>query len=173
MKTEHLMKNDFLWLADANVGLASYNVTEPRPPLMVSTNLKLFKLFLCDVGLLTYMYGMETVRDMTSGRTDIHYGALYENVVAQELVCHGLPLYYFKNERIGEVDFVLPWRHESVMPVEVKSGKSYKRHSALNKLLNVENYGIDSAIVLYEGNVRVEGKISYLPVYFASFLDLT
>lgn len=165
--------NDFLWLADANVGLASYNVTEPRPPLMVPTNLKLFKLFLCDVGLLTYMYGMETVRDMTSGRTDIHYGALYENVVAQELVCHGLPLYYFKNERIGEVDFVLPWRHESVMPVEVKSGKTYKRHSALNKLLNVENYGIDSAIVLYEGNVRIEGKISYLPVYFASFLDLT
>lgn len=66
----------------------------------------------------------------------------------------------------------MPWRHESVMPVEVKSGKTYKRHSALNKLLNVENYGIDSAIVLYEGNVRVEGKISYLPVYFASFLDL-
>lgn len=163
-------ENDFIWLTDANVGLSSYNVTEPRAPLAVSVNTKLFKLFLCDVGLLTCICGMQTVRDIAAGRTDIMYGALYENVVAQEFTAHKLPLYYFKNENIGEIDFVLPWDNDKVMPIEVKSGKTYKRHSALNKLLNVENYTIDEAVVLYEGNVEKCSKVLYLPVYFASFM---
>ncbi len=163
-------ENDFLWLADANVGLPSYNVAEPRAPLAISASMRLFKLFLCDVGLLTCLCGMQTVRDMVAGRTDIMYGALYENAVAQEFAAHGLPLYYFKNENRGEVDFVLPWLEEKVMPVEVKSGKTYKRHSALTKLFKMENYAIDEAIVLYEGNVERDGKVLYLPVYFAGFI---
>ena len=163
-------ENDFLWLVDANVGLASYNVSEPRAPLAISMSTKLFKLFLCDVGLLTYQCGMQVVRDMAAGRTDIMYGALYENAVAQELAAHEVPLFYYKNERVGEVDFVLPWALDSVMPVEVKSGKTYKRHSALTKLLKVENYGIDRALVLYEGNVQVDGPVAYLPIYMAMFL---
>lgn len=163
-------ENDFLWLVDANVGLAAYNVSEPRAPLAISMSAKLFKLFLCDVGLLTYQCGMQVVRDMAAGRTDIMYGALYENAVAQELTAHEVPLFYYKNERIGEVDFVLPWALDSVLPVEVKSGKTYKRHSALTKLLKVENYGIDSALVLYEGNVQVDGPVTYLPIYMAMFL---
>lgn len=95
---------------------------------------------------------------------------MYENAVAQELAAHEVPLFYYKNERVGEVDFVLPWALDSVMPVEVKSGKTYKRHSALTKLLKVENYGIDRALVLYEGNVQVDGPVAYLPIYMAMFL---
>ncbi len=163
-------ENDFIWLVDANVGLPSYSVTEPRAPLAISMSLRLFKLFLCDVGLLTCLCGMQTVRDIAAGRTDIMYGALYENVVAQEFTAHELPLYYFKNENIGEIDFVLPWKEDKVMPVEVKSGKTYKRHSALTKLLTIENYAIDEAIVLYEGNVQQKNNVLYLPVYFAAFL---
>lgn len=163
-------ENDFLWLVDANVALAAYNVSEPRAPLAISMSTKLFKMFLCDVGLLTYQCGMQVVRDMAAGRTDIMYGALYENAVAQELAAHEVPLFYYKNERVGEVDFVLPWALDSVMPVEVKSGKTYKRHSALTKLLKVENYGINRAFVLYEGNVQVDGPVTYLPIYMAMFL---
>lgn len=163
-------ENDFLWLADANVGLPSYNVAEPRAPLAISASVRLFKLFLCDVGLLTCVCGMQTVRDMAAGRTDIMYGALYENAVAQEFAAHKLPLYYFKNESMGEIDFVLPWTGDRVMPIEVKSGKTYKRHSALTKLLKVENYAIDEAVVLREGNVERAGKVLYFPVYFASFI---
>lgn len=163
-------EKDFLWLVDANVALASYNASEPCAPLAISMSTKLFKMFLCDVGLLTYQCGIQVVRDMAAGRTDIMYGALYENAVAQELAAHEVPLFYYKNERIGEVDFVLPWALDSVLPVEVKSGKTYKRHSALTKLLKVENYGIDRALVLYEGNVQVDGPVTYLPIYMAMFL---
>ena len=56
------------------------------------------------------------------------------------------------------------------MPIEVKSGKNYKRHSALNNVLDVKNYGIDQAIVLCEDNVSVSGKIVYLPVYMVAFI---
>lgn len=157
-------------MVDANVGLASYNVTEPRAPLTISVNTKLFKLFLCDVGLLAYLCGMQTVRDLTANRTDIMYGALYENAIAQQLTASELPLFYFKNENIGEIDFVLPWENDTVMPIEVKSGKSYKRHSALTKLLNISNYNISQAIVLYEGNVQIEGSVIYLSVYMAMYL---
>ena len=59
---------------------------------------------------------------------------------------------------------------ERVVPIEVKSGKSYTRHSALNKVLNVRNYGIEHAVVLHEGNVETKGSVSYLPIYMAMCL---
>lgn len=57
-----------------------------------------------------------------------------------------------------------------VVPVEVKSGKSYKRHSALTNVLATENYGIERAIVLCEDNVSSEGRITYYPIYMVAFI---
>ncbi|EJW89143.1 hypothetical protein EVA_22750, partial [gut metagenome] len=39
------------------------------------------------------------------------------------------------------------------------------RHSALSKALEIENYGIERAVVLHEGNVEVDGKVVYFPMY--------
>jgi predicted AAA+ superfamily ATPase len=163
-------ENSFLWLADAGVALPVYNVDEPRYPLMLSMNSRLFKLFLDDVGLLTCMCGMDVVRDLINDRTDINYGALYENAVAQELKAHGADLYYFKNNAIGELDFVVEHPHGHVTPIEVKSGKSYKRHSALTRALATPNYGMEQGIVLAESNVHEEGSVRYLPIYMASMI---
>ena len=162
--------NDFMWLADANVALPTYNVTEPRYPLATNLESSKFKLFSSDVGILTYQCGMDVVRDVLSSREDINFGALYENVVAQELVCHGLGLWYFKNRGIGELDFVVQ-TGSRVVPIEVKSGKGYKRHTALTKALQTRNYGIERAIVLHEGNVEKGGPVSYLPTYMTMCLE--
>lgn len=161
--------NDFMWLSDANVALPVYNVTEPRYPLKTNLDSARFKLFSSDVGILTYQCGMDVVRDMLADRPDINYGALYENAVAQELACHGMDLAYFKNRAIGELDFVVQSRNR-VVPIEVKSGKSYKRHSALSKALATKNYGIERAIVLHEGNVEAKGQVAYLPIYMTMCL---
>ena len=161
--------NDFLWLADANVALPTYNVVEPRYPLKTSLDSKKFKLFLSDVGLLTYLCGMDVVRDLLADRADINYGALYENFVAQELACHGHNLMYYSSRNIGELDFLIQ-RGTRVIPVEVKSGKDYRRHSALNNALTTPNWGIERAIVLHEGNVKQGTGIDYLPAYMAMFL---
>ncbi|NMM98057.1 ATPase AAA [Bifidobacterium sp. DSM 109959] len=164
-------QEEFLWLVDAGVALPVYNVDEPRYPLMLAERSNLFKLFLSDIGLLTCMCGMDVVRDLINDRTDINYGSLYENVVAQELKAHGFDLYYFKNNMIGELDFVVEHPRGTVMPIEVKSGKTYTRHSALNKALATESYGMKRGIVLAESNVKTVGQVDYLPVYAVSVLN--
>lgn len=161
--------NDFLWLADANVALPTYNVTEPRYPLRTSLESKKFKLFMSDVGLLTYLCGMDVVRDLAADRPDVNYGAIYENFVAQELAAHGHDLLYYSSRGTGELDFLLQ-DGDRVVPVEVKSGKDYQRHSALNNALKTPNWGIEHAIVLHEGNVERALGIDYLPAYMAMFL---
>jgi predicted AAA+ superfamily ATPase len=164
--------DDFMWLVDANAAIAVYNVKEPRYPLEVSVESRKMKLFASDVGILTYQCGMDVVRDIALTRTDINFGAIYENAVAQELTAHGFAPRYFKNRKIGELDFVVQWPYDRILPIEVKSGKDYKRHSALNNILKPEtNYGISRAVVLHEGNVEVDGKIVYLPIYMVFCLE--
>lgn len=162
--------NDFMWLTDANVALATYSVTEPRYPLAANLEAPKFKLFSSDVGLLTYQCGLDVVRGLLSSRPDINYGAIYENAVAQELTAHNRSLYYFKNRSVGELDFVVQTDNGRVLPVEIKSGKGYRRHVALNNALATPNYGIEEAAVLYEGNIKAEEGITYYPVYMAAFL---
>lgn len=102
----------------------------------------------------------------------INHGAVYENVVAQELLAHGFEhLYYFNDKKQGEVDFVLEKGNGTILPVEVKSGKDYAFHLALNNILSNTEYNIPEAIVLCNDNVRVDGKVVYLPVYMAMFLQ--
>lgn len=160
-------ENDFLWLTDANAAIPVYNVDEPRYPLKASMRANSFKLFQSDVGLLTYQMGMDVVRQMLGDRSDINYGSIYENFVAQELVAHGLEPFYFKSQAMGELDFVVQWPFDRVLPIEVKSGKGYIRHSALTKVLTTENYGIEQGVVLCEENVERDGKVLYLPAYMA------
>jgi len=164
--------DDFMWIADANVALPVYNVTEPRYPLELSTESRKVKLFFGDVGILTYKCGMDVVRDLALSRRDINFGAIYENAVAQELVAHGFSSRYFKSRTVGELDFVVQWPYDRILPIEVKSGKAYKRHSALNNAFKPENnYGIERAIVFYEGNVELGERIAYLPPYMAFCLE--
>ena len=161
---------DFLWLVDAGVAIPVRNVTEPKRPLRLSEDRSFFKLFMNDVGLLSAMCGMTCVRSILADDVNVSYGAIYENAVAQELHAHGLGAYFFRNRKMGEVDFVIESRGK-VLPIEVKSGKSYKRHSALANVLNVVNYGIEEAVVLCEGNLEVEGRVVYCPVYMVAFLE--
>lgn len=163
------IKNGFLWLADAGVALPVYNVEEPRLPLRLNELRSLFKLFLCDVGLLSAFYPVDITLKILDGMANINYGATYENFVAQELKAHGYTLYYFNNKRQGEVDFLVE-NSGSVLPIEVKSGKDYKRHNALSNILSISDYGIQRAVVFSNGNLESVGNVSYLPIYMTMFL---
>lgn len=162
-------EENFIWLASAGVAHPSYNVTEPIVPLLLNEKSSLFKLFLSDVGMLTSMYGRATKMQLLTNDQNINYGAIYENAVAQELKAHGFKLYYFIGRKTGELDFVIEYNGK-IMPIEVKSGKDYNRHSALNNVLNIENYSIDEAFVLSNFNVSVVDKITYYPIYMLMFI---
>ena len=60
----------------------------------------------------------------------------------------------------------------STVPIEVKSGKDYAVHSALNTFVTNEDYHIKKAFVLSnERRVSQKGKITYLPIYYIMFFQ--
>lgn len=163
-----------LWLNDAGVAIPTYNVEEPKVPLLLNKQRNLFKLFLNDVGLLAAMYGDNIQLRLLSGDNYINYGAVYENFVAQELNAHGFAnghgLYYFNSKKQGELDFVIEY-NGAVLPIEVKSGKNYERHRALSNVVRNEQYAVNQAFVFCQDNVSVREKAVYLPIYMLMFLD--
>ena len=161
----------FVWLANANVALPVYQVSSAEYPLLLYKSPNLFKLFMSDVGLLTSTFIKDTSLDILDRNPDINYGAIFENAVAQDLSAHEVTLYYYNNKEKGEVDFIIETPRGSIVPIEVKSGKSYKRHSALTNLLSVKNSRIPEAFVLTGSNLESSGQVTYLPVYMASFLS--
>lgn len=162
-------ENSFIWLKEAGAALPVYCVQEPVIPLLLSKSTNLFKLFASDVGLLAAMYANGLQVQILKKELDINFGAVYENAVAQELKTHGFDLYYFQSKKQGELDFVAEYQGK-VLPIEVKSGKAYARHLALNHVLGNENYGIEQAVVFCNENILVKEKIFYCPVYMAGFL---
>ncbi|WP_455579378.1 ATP-binding protein, partial [Faecalibacillus intestinalis] len=162
-------EDSFIWLSSAGVALPTYNVSSPTLPLLLNEKSSLFKLFLSDVGMLTSLYGRATKLQLLSNSEDINNGALYENVVAQELKAHGFKLYYYNSKKYGELDFVIEYNGK-ILPIEVKSGKSYQRHSALNNIMEITNYSIQEAFVLSNYNVEVKNNLVHYPIYMLMFI---
>lgn len=164
------VENGFLWLANAGVAIPVYNVEEPKVPLLLSRSRNLFKLFQNDVGLLASQYSDGIQVRILKGEQSINYGSVYENAVAQELICHGITPYYYNNKKRGEVDFVVE-RGGEILPIEVKSGKDYHVHHALSNILECEQYNIAQAIVFSNANLSVCDNIVYAPIYMTMFLQ--
>ncbi len=163
-------QDNFIWLQKAGVAFPVFNAAEPKIPLLLSEKSNLFKLFLSDVGMLTTMYGRATKIKILNGDKDINNGALYENAVAQELYAHGYKPYYFNSKKQGELDFIIEY-HGEILPIEVKSGKAYTVHSALNNILSNKDYSIKHAFVFANCNVTINETIVYYPIYFCMFLQ--
>jgi predicted AAA+ superfamily ATPase len=163
-------QNSFLWLKNAGVALPTFCVTEPTVPLKLNKSSNLFKLFLSDVGLLAAMYMDGIQLKLLNREKDINFGSVYENAAAQELKAHGYELYYFNSKKQGELDFVVE-RGGNVLPIEIKSGKDYQRHAALDNVMENRDYAIPEAFVFQNDNVSADGRIVYLPIYMLMFLS--
>lgn len=162
-------ENSFLWLKNAGVALPTYNVEEPVVPLKLSRSRNLFKLFQSDIGLLACQYAEGIQLRIINDEKGINYGSIYENVVAQELQAHGFELYYFNSKKQGELDFIIE-KGGHTLPIEVKSGKDYQRHNALNNVMGNADYGIPRALVFCNDNVSTSGNIGYMPIYMVAYL---
>ncbi len=163
-------ENSFLWLKDAGVALPVYNVDAPIIPLLASKRSNIFRLFSSDIGLLTSAYPSQTKIELIKNNGEVNNGAHFENIVAQQLMANGFEPYFCKKKNIGEVDFVIEMEGK-VVPIEVKSGKEYKSHKALDNFMNVSEYHIEKAYVLSIGNVETKDKVTYLPIYMCYLLQ--
>lgn len=165
-------QDEFEYLISAGIALDVSAVSSPVFPLSQSVGKNLLKLYLNDVGLLTSVLYGNNIRAVLDDEAGINLGSVYESAVAQELAAHGHKLLYYDNRSKGEVDYLLDdYDSLSALPIEVKSGKDYTVHSALNTFVGNEDYHIHKALVLSNDRmVKTVGKITYLPVYDVMFL---
>lgn len=162
-------ENSFLWLKDAGVALPVYNVEAPTIPLKASKSSNVFRLFSNDTGLLTSAYPAETKIELINKNSEVNNGAHFENAVAQQLTANGLEPYFCKKKNIGELDVLIEMGGK-VVPIEVKSGKAYKTHKALDNFMKIPEYHMEKAYVLSVANVEQEGTVVYLPIYMCYLL---
>lgn len=164
-------KDEFDYLINAGIALDVNAISTPVFPLIEASGKNLLKLYLNDVGLLTNILYRHNVRAVLDDQKSINLGTVYESVIASELKAHGFKLFYYDNKAKGEVDYLIDdYDSLSVVPIEVKSGKDYTVHSALNHFMETEEYHISKGFVLSnERQIMKNGKIIYLPVYFIMF----
>ena len=164
------MENSFLWLCSAGVAIPAYNATEPRVSLNQNRKQSLVKLYSSDVGLLTLQYGDAMRLKILMQDEKVNLGGVFENAVVQQLAAHSFEPYFYNNNRIGELDFIIEEAAE-VVPIEVKSGKDYKIHSAMSRVCSNDEYDISKAYVFSNYNFSLNGKVRYMPVYMCTFLN--
>lgn len=164
-------QDEFDYLINAGIALDVSAISTPVFPLIESSGKNLLKLYLNDVGLLTNILYRHNVRAVLDDQKSINLGTVYESVVASELKAHGFKLFYYDNKAKGEVDYLIDdYNDLSAVPIEVKSGKDYTVHSALNHFVKTDDYHIKKGYVLSnERQITKKGKIIYLPVYFVMF----
>ena len=165
--------DEFDYLISAGVALEVKAVSTPTYPLVENSGKNLIKLYLNDVGILSGIFYRNNIKAVMADVRSVNLGSVYETVVAQELKAHGYSLYYYDNKKNGEVDYLIDDADSlSNIPIEVKSGKDYTVHSALDKFLSNDEYHIQRAYVLSnEQRVYTEKGVTYIPIYYIMFFQ--
>lgn len=168
------------WLTDSKMVNRCFRISDPNPAMDQNVDETAFKLYMADTGLLITSAFMsnsgdrdEIYRALVSGKLSINKGMFLENAVAQALVASGHNPGFGRFEdqierKSYEVDFLIA-DSGRVIPIEVKSGQSAK-HASLDRY--VDRYGkwIDQAYVVHTKDLRVDGDLTYIPVYMAMFI---
>ena len=124
------------------------------------------------MGLLTNILFKENVAAIKNNTTSINLGNVYETVVAEELHSRYDKIYYYDNKKNGEIDFLIDnYDDLSILPIEVKSGKNFTIHSAIDKFIDNKNYNVNKGIILSNDiDIKENGGKLYLPIYFVMYL---
>ena len=163
---------EFEYLVSSGIALEVRAISNPKYPLAEIVTKNLLKLYLNDPGLLSAILFGKDAEAILDDSLSINLGSLYETAIACQLTASGNQLFYYDNKKKGEVDFLVNDRQlQTVLPIEVKSGKDYKIHSAIDTFVDTPDYGIKRAVVL-SNNRQIEtiGKIIHMPIYYSTFL---
>lgn len=167
-------------LIDSKTVLPSYNSTDPRVSLSLSTDLDSYKLYIADTGLfITLMFIDRPIAEnelyamLLSDKLPANLGYLYENLIAQMIAASGRELYYHTWEKEGsthyyEVDFLIS-QGAKISAIEVKSSGTGK-HESLTEFSKKYSKNIKESFILSQKDVGKEGTIKYIPIYLTSFL---
>ena len=120
-----------MWLSDCGLVHKVSRVNAAGIPLKAYEDLKAFKLFIVDVGLLGCMTGLRQRTLLDGDDLFVEFkGALIEQYVCQQLkTIEDLGVYYYTNDRGScEIDFVVD-TGEQIVPIEVKAETNLRAKS--------------------------------------------
>jgi predicted AAA+ superfamily ATPase len=171
----------FFWLEDSMICNTCFLCTDPNVGLSLNEKRSFVKCYMGDTGLLathTFDENKDTdinlFHEILSDKLSINKGMLYENVIAQMLVANGHKLYFHtryskeKHRNDIKIDFILSGGSKTVnkiIPVEVKSAKTYKTVS-LNLFNEIYKNRIDKLYIIHPKNLSVKDNgIICIPAY--------
>lgn len=161
-------ESGLVWLIESGTVLPSYAVSEPVVPLKLNEKRSMFRLFLCDTGLLCASMDQNLQARILSEDPSVNIGSLLENAFAQLFVSGGFVLDYFNSKKYGEVDFVLG-DTDGIMLAEIKSGSDWKKHPALSKVQKA-GWRFERSVVFCQSRGEYTEATDYLPWYFILFV---
>ncbi len=153
-----------MWLSDCGLVHKVSRVNAAGIPLKAYEDLKAFKLFIVDVGLLSCMVGLRQSTLIEGNDLFIEFkGALTEQYVCQQLkTIEDLGVYYYTNDRgTCEIDFVVD-TGEKIVPVEVKAETNLKAKSLKTYR---EKYNPELSIRTSMSDYKKEDWLLNLPLY--------
>ncbi len=153
------------WLQDTGLIRKVYRVKRgDKLPLKAYEDLKAFKIYFLDVGLLRVMCELsyETIVNGNEIYNEFK-GLLTEQFVLQELSDFDKikSIYYWSNESLSKVDFVFNYKN-LIIPVEAKSGINVKAQSLKNFM---QEYNTELALRFSLLNLIKNNKILNIPLY--------
>lgn len=168
-----------MWLIEARIVNPCDLCNDPSVTVNLTRDRSRTKLYMADTGLLlTLMFDGDendlrsAYLDLISGKLSINKGMFFENAVAQQLASSGRALCFYEfregDSQLYEVDFIVP-RNRGIAPVEVKSSAS-TRHRSLDLFMDRFRDRIREAYVVHAKDLRVEGGVTYIPIYMAGLL---
>ena len=154
------------WLEASNMVLRCKAIKTPEVPLEGFVDVDTFKLYLSDVGILNNILKLN-IEDILNDNISLYKGVIAENFVANQLVCNGFDLYYYRSNNTSEVDFLL-YTKDGIIPVEVKAGNATQSKSLK---LYIEKFKPKYAIRISTKDFGYDPKtnIKSIPLY-ATFL---
>lgn len=148
------------WLIASQLVTPCYFVKRFETPLKGFVQEEKFKLYLSDTGILTEL--LEIPRNKILLNDDFQYkGVITENYVANELNANGYSLYYWAENQVAEIDFLLD-TSKGIVPVEVKANEN-KKSKSLNYY--IENNQPKLAIRISANNFGFTNNIKSVPLY--------
>ncbi len=170
-KAASFYSDSLSWIERAGIGTWCYALTSPEKPLESFLNLKQFKVYMSDTGLLMGMYGRNTIINLLNGKDDIRIGAIIENEVAECLTKAGYRTCYLSRNKGSdrlEIDFVIALG-DDITAIEVKSGKD-RSASSLRKVDRV--YPEITRKMKFENcNIHSDEECEHYPLFAAAFID--
>ena len=159
----------------------SHHCDDPNVGMAAFEDLSQYKMFVGDTGLFVTLAFKDKeftenilYNKLLNDKLSSNLGYLFENIVAQMLVCSGNKLFYHtwpteSGKHNYEIDFLLS-RGTKIVPVEVKSS-TYKTHASMDHFCDKFSSRIaNDRYLVYTKDYVKEGAMKYLPAYLAYFL---